>query len=336
MRSKTFGGALALSLTILVTVAACSTSAVVDEPGSIEPSSLETADTEPKNVGAPDERPQEAVSFSGKPLFRFDIPQERLSEVESQIAELEAKAGKSEEDYINLGYLYVSAGQFNGAIDLYTRGLERYPDSFKLLRHRGHRYINTRQLDSAILDLERAVELLGDDNTDVFQYRLSGEQFGTYEHWVWYHVGLYHYLNGDYGLAAEAYEKCVSTATNNEVLAGAVDWLYNARMHNGEAGKASEALEAVPEDLDVSPTYSYFQRILVYKGLKTPDEFLDLGKPGEEWDGREITSGYGMANWYKWNGDAAKAQLIYDNILKTPYWSSWAYVVTDREQSRAP
>lgn len=280
------------------------------------------------------QRPQEATSFSGKPLYRFDIPEERLAKTESEIAVLEVKADKSENDYINLGYLYINAGRFNDAIELYTRGLESYPESFKLLRHRGHRYINTRQLDKAIVDLERAVELLGDDNSDVFQLRLSGEQFGTYEHWVWYHIALYHYLNGDYAKAAAGYEKCVSTATNNQVLIGAVDWLYNAYVKNGEPKKAKQALKSVPDDIEVNANYSYYQRVMVYKGLQDPAALLDLDKPGEQWDGREITTGYGVANWYKEQGDKQTAQLIYDNILMTPYWSSWAYVVTDREQSR--
>ena len=177
--------------------------------------------------------------------------------------------------------------------------------------------------------------MIGDEHTDAIQYRLSGDPFGTYEHWVWYHIALYHYLNGDYERAAAGYEKCVTTATADTMLVGATDWLYNAYMKNGEPDKAQAALAYVPDDIDVNPGYSYWQRVQVYKGLAAPDEFLDLEKPGAEWDGREITSGYGLANWYKWNGDEAAAQLIYDNILETPFWSSWAYVVTDREQSKA-
>ena len=283
---------------------------------------------------AENQRHQEATSFGGKPLYRFDIPEERLAETEGKIAELEAKTDKSEDDYVTLGYLYVNAGKFGGAIDLYTRGLERYPESFKLLRHRGHRYINTRQLDKAIVDLEKAVVLLGDDNGDVYQYRLTGERFGTYEHWIWYHIALFHYLNEDYAKAAEAYERCVTTATNNDTLIGAVDWLYNAYMRNGEPAKAEEALKRVPDDIEARSTYSYYQRVMLYKGLSKPEDLLDLAKPGAEWDGREITTGYGVANWYGQQGDEKTAQLIYDNILQTPFWSAWAYVVTDREQSR--
>jgi len=316
-------------------LSACGTSTDA-EPVVVASDAVEAPDTGP-DVGAEQvlERPQEATSFGGEPLYRFDIPAERLAETEAQIAELEAVGDKSEDDFINLGYLYINAGQFNAAIDLYTRGLDVYPDSFKLLRHRGHRYINTRQLDKAIVDLERAVELLGDDNSDVIQLRLSGEPFGTYEHWVWYHIALYHYLNEDFAAAAEAYEKCVTTATNNQTLVGATDWLYNAYMKNGEPEKATAALTNVPDDIEINPNYSYYQRVLVYKGANTPEDFLDLKKPGADWDGREITSGYGMANWYKWNGDPEKAQSIYDKILETPFWSSWAYVVTDREQSRS-
>ena len=105
-------------------------------------------------------------------------------------------------------------------------------------------------------------------------------------------------------------------------------------MKNGEPEKAREALNAVPDDIEVNPNYSYYQRVMLYKGLRNPEDLLDLDKPGAEWDGREITTGYGVANWYKAQGDEDTAQLIFDNILMTPYWSSWAYVATDREQSR--
>ncbi|MEM1434908.1 MAG: tetratricopeptide repeat protein [Pseudomonadota bacterium] len=279
-------------------------------------------------------RPLEATSFGGQPLYRYDIPVEKRAEVYERIAALEAKADKSEQDYITLGYLYIEVGQFQGAIDLYTRGLEAVPTSFKLLRHRGHRYLNVRQLDQAIADLERALELLGDDNKDVVQYRLSGEPFGTYEHWIWYHVALYHYLNGDYAAAAAGYERCVETATANAMLIGAVDWLWNSYQKNGEPEKAKAALARVPADIDIRPGYAYFRRVQLYQGLADPTELIDLSKPGLDWNGLDITLGYGVANWYALQGDSATAQKIFDKILKGGVWNAWAYVATDREQAR--
>lgn len=279
-------------------------------------------------------RVQEAVSFGGKPLYRFEIDAERLAGLESAMNALEQKDALSEDDYVELGRLNIAAGRFKGAIDVYTRGLVDYPQSVKLRRHRGHRYINVRMLDEAIVDLDEAVELMGDAPPQVFQYTPDGEPNGTYEHWVWYHIGLYHYLNENYDEAAAAYEKCLTTANTGNHLIGATDWLYNTYRKNGRPEDAERVIAAIPADIDASPEYSYYKRVRLYKGLVDARDILDMDKPAEDWTGGDITTGYGVANWHKFNGDEEMAQAIYDKILQTPYWSAWAYVVTDREQSR--
>ena len=47
-------------------------------------------------------------------------------------------------------------GRYLHATDVYTSGLEKFPTSYTLRRHRGHRYISTRQLSKAIEDFEMA------------------------------------------------------------------------------------------------------------------------------------------------------------------------------------
>jgi len=277
--------------------------------------------------------PQEAVSFGGKPLYRNPVNAEKLEELDRLIAAVETKADLSEGDYIELGRYYIAGNRFQDAIALYTRGLESHPDSFKLRRHRGHRYINVRELDKAIVDLNQAVELMGDTSSDVMEYDGSGKPYGTYEHWVWYHIGLYHYLNEDFDEAARAYEKCVATAVDNKGLVGASDWLYNAYQKAGKSSEAARVVDAIPADIDADRNHPYFHRVMVYKGIEKPEEVLDFNKPVNQWTGRDVTLGYGIANWYKFNGDEATAKKIYKAILQTPFWNSWAYVVTDKEQA---
>lgn len=275
----------------------------------------------------------EAYSFSGAPLPRPEVPVEVRARTYERIAELEAKAGKSEEDYLTLGYLYVEVGRFRGAIDAYGRGLAAYPDSFRLLRHRGHRYLNTRQLDAARADLERARALLeGEDDAAVPEYRLSGAAFGTYEHWIWYHLGLHRYLTGDPDGAAEAFRRCVSTATQDSFRVGATDWLWNSLQKAGRPEEAAAALAALPRELDVPEGYPYLQRVRVYRGELDPMTLLDLDEPGT-WTGRDVTLGYGIAHWLRLQGETALAERIHERILAADAWNLWAHVATDREQA---
>ena len=321
-----------VTIAVLSLVVGCEQESTMPEASqqpAVEPQS-ETMESAAPGASMP---VQEAISFGGKPLYRNPVDAEKLAELDQLIAAVEMKANLSEDDYIELGRHYISGNRFQDAIALYTRGLEAHPDSFKLRRHRGHRYINVRELDKAIVDLNEAVELMGDTSADVMEYDGSGKPYGTYEHWVWYHVGLYHYLNEDFDEAARAYEKCAATAMDNKGLIGASDWLYNAYQKGGNPAEAARVIDAIPADIDADRNHPYFHRVMVYKGITSPADLLDVNKPANDWGGRDITLGYGIANWYKFNGDADTADKIYKAILQTPFWNCWAYVVTDKEQA---
>ena len=148
----------------------------------------------------------EAISFAGKPLFAPSVDPTLLARADSTIASLKAKSDLTEEDYIQIGLQLVASSRFKASIDNYTEGLAKYPESYKLLRHRGHRYISIRQLENAISDLNRAEELIR-NQPDIPEYDASGQPTGTYQHWIWYHIGLYYFLNQAYLQAAPAYEK---------------------------------------------------------------------------------------------------------------------------------
>ena len=284
---------------------------------------------------APDEaKTPEGRSFAGEPLFSNPVPAERLAELETLAAPFEAKNALSEQDFIELGRLYVAGNRFRDAINLYTKGLKEHPDSFRLRRHRGHRYINLRELDNAIRDLDEALELIGDEHKDALEYNGAGEPTATYEHWTYYHMGLYHYLNADWNAAAAAYQKCVETATTNQAKVGASDWLYNALQKGGLPERAEAVIAVIPEDLDTNREHPYFKRVMVYKGEWDASELIDVEKPADQWTATDITVGYGIANWLKFNGDEEAGEAIHRKILETPFWNSWAYVVTDKEYER--
>jgi hypothetical protein len=54
---------------------------------------------------------------------------------------------------IALGRAQATAWRYSDAIETYTRGIKVAPANAMLYRHRGHRYISTRQFDKAVTDL---------------------------------------------------------------------------------------------------------------------------------------------------------------------------------------
>src|SRR5688572_17781695 len=86
---------------------------------------------------------------------------ERRAQLESDLdgAAKTFASDPSEENTIWLGRRHAYLGQYRRAIGVFSDGIARYPRSYKLLRHRGHRYITLREFDRAIADLSRAAEL---------------------------------------------------------------------------------------------------------------------------------------------------------------------------------
>ncbi len=78
-----------------------------------------------------------------------------------------------------------------------------------MYRHRGHRYITLREFDKAIADFNKAVELI-EGTDDIVEPdgapNAAGIPTSTLHTNIWYHLGLAHYLKGDFAAALLAYE----------------------------------------------------------------------------------------------------------------------------------
>src|SRR5262245_13495760 len=148
----------------------------------------------------------------------------------AQVAEADKKLAadpKNIELLIALGRAQATVWRFRDAISTYTRGIEIAPTNAMLYRHRGHRYITTRQFDKAIADMGRAAEL-------------DSKSFD-----IWYHLALARYLKGKFDEAAAAYEKAYDAAEKDDSRIAASDWLYMSYRRAGDKKKAERALERI-------------------------------------------------------------------------------------------
>lgn len=271
----------------------------------------------------------EAISFSGKPLVAKQADPKSVAMCDSIVAVIRSKADITEDDYVDMGRAYVSISQFRKAIDIYSQGLSKFPNSYKLLRHRGHRYINLRQLDRAITDLNRAEKLIRNEG-EVYEYDAAGKKGATYQHQIWYHIGLYHYLKKDYSASAEAFEKSRATSHAGGDMAGASDWLYNAYMRAGKASKAKAVLKPFTLTFVIeNKDYPYYRRLLLFNGEIKPEALVDKNKPIDQMTLLEMTKLYGLANWYRYKGDMTTAQELYKKILESKEWAGFAYAAAE-------
>lgn len=288
-----------------------------------------------QQVNSPDITGAEAISFSGKPLFAPKADSVIIYKTDSAIQAISSQTELTEDDYIKLGQQYVSSNRFKAAVNIYSKGLDKFPGSFKLLRHRGHRYISTRQLDKALVDLNRAEELIR-DLPDVPEYDASGNTTGTYQHWIWYHIGLCYFFNQAYIQAASAFENCLAASRNNKNIVGASDWLYNIYMRLGEKDKAQKLLAPITPDFDTDREHPYFKRVMLYKGYLTPEELVDVNQNPSKTSVGDVTKMYGLANWYAYHGEQDKAMELYRKIVQSESgWPGFAYAAAEKELTLA-
>jgi tetratricopeptide (TPR) repeat protein len=267
----------------------------------------------------------ETMGFSGQPLYANPADSMAVIKHDSLVKALALKGPLTEDDFITIGRSQVAIGQFRGAVETYSGGLLRFPDSYRLLRHRGHRYINLRELDKAITDLNRAEELIR-SQPDVYEFDAAGKPGPTYQHNIWYHIGLVHFLKRNFTAAAEAFEKSLATAYKGNDKAGASDWLYNCYMRAGMNDKAAAVAKPFTMEFDIEPKdYPYYRRLLLFNNVIQPSELVNEAKPGDSLTLNDMTKMYGLANYYLYHGDTAKAQSLYAKVLQANAWQGFAY-----------
>jgi tetratricopeptide (TPR) repeat protein len=279
----------------------------------------------------------EAVSLLGTPLARPVLPDSTRRKYEAALADArqrhEADPGDADA-IIWLGRRTAYLGRYRDAIDVYTRGIQRHADDARLYRHRGHRYITIRQFDRAIADLERAASLVAGRDDEIEPDGLPNARnmpTSTLQSNIWYHLGLAYYLKGDFERALRAYRACLDVSKNPDMLVATSHWLYMTLRRLSRLAEATRVLDPIRADLDVIENGAYHRLLLMYKGELPVDSLLPSAA-GTALD--DVTTAYGVGNWYLYTGDAARAAEIFRRIVATGNWAAFGAIAAEAELAR--
>ena len=225
-------------------------------------------------------------------------------------------------------------GNYEKAIEIFTMGIEKHPNDARMFRHRGHRYISTRQYDKAITDFEQAATLTQGQPDQVEPDGLPNKRnlpLSTLQGNIWYHLGLAYYLKNDMENALRAYSNRTVTERYDDNIVSGGHWLYMILSRMGKTKEADDAIAKVTKEMDIIENSSYHTMCLFYKGLLQESE-LQAGDPQSS--SANVLS-YGLGNWYLYKKqDTVQARKYYGQLLEHGNKYSFAYLAAEADWER--
>jgi len=240
------------------------------------------------------------------------------------------KQGGNADSTIWLGRRTAYLGNYKDAIRIFSEGLSRYPTDARFFRHRGHRYITIRCFDEAIRDLDRAASLVKSKPDQVEPDGLPNERnvpTSTLQTNIYYHLGLAHYLKGEFDPAYAAFMQAFNIAKNADMQVAAANWVFMSAMRLGKSKEAAQFIGKIPDNLDLIENADYYKLIRLYQGKMKPEDLLKEAASN-------ATIGYGLGNWYLYNGRREETMKIFRQIVAGDQWASFGYIAAEAELKR--
>ena len=266
------------------------------------------------------------------------VSAEAQRDLETKLNEARALFEKeqSADNIIWFGRRTAYLGRYKDAIRIYSDGIKKFPADGRLYRHRGHRFITLRCFGDAIADLEQAAKLIKGKPDEIEPDGLPNARnipTSTLQSNIWYHLGLAYYLKGDFERALASYREAEKVSQNPDMLVATTHWLYMTLRRLGRDKEASKTLAPIKNDFELIENVDYYKLIRVYKGQLDPANlWLEISQRTNSLS--NATLGYGLGNWYLYNGQRADAEKVFRQVTAGNQWSSFGYIAAESELKR--
>lgn len=251
-------------------------------------------------------------------------------------------ARRDEASAIWVGRRLAYLGRYEESVAWYGERLADFPDSYRLLRHRGHRWITLRAFERAQADLERAWELAQPHPDAVEPDGLPnarGIATGTDHTNILYHLALAQYLQGAFAPARRNWELChraaVLGANGADMQVAAAYWQHLARARADERAQGPDGAPEGPgdlargiaPDLDIVENHAYHRLCLLLTGRLDPAALDE--ESGDELQDASLL--YGLARWHAEQGRPAEARALLERILRDTPPAAFAHIAAEAD-----
>jgi tetratricopeptide (TPR) repeat protein len=258
---------------------------------------------------------------------------------ETKLAEADAvhlEKPNEADSIIWLGRRTAYLGNYKNAVRIFSSGLTLHPADARFYRHRGHRYLTLRCFDDAIADLNKAAALVRGKPDEVEPDGLPNAKnipTSTLQSNIWYHLGLAYYVKGDHKNALRAYQEAQKVSTNNDMRVATTYWHYMTLRRLGKRSDAKKLLNSIRTDIELIENTDYLELLKLNRGEVTPEKLLTTISGDADTLG-SASLGYGIGNYYLYNGNKVKAAEIFRKVVTGNQWASFGYIAAEAELAK--
>ncbi len=190
-----------------------------------------------------------------------------------------------EESYHWLGRRYGYLGMLPQAIEVFSEGLDKFPESYRLLRYRARHLARNYQFEQAIADYNLAAEIL-ENHADSYEpngiANALNITISTFKQNIPYYLAQTSMATGDYETTVRGMDEAMDTPVHFAELeqdVAAVYWKYMGLRKLGRHAEAEEAIKMIPDEAELIENDQYHRAVNYLKGLYTRAEFLEIADP---------------------------------------------------------
>lgn len=264
-----------------------------------------------------------ATSLIGTPLTIPEYPAATQKMLDEDIAIAEAAlriAPDREGSHIWYGRRLDYAGRICDAVDAFSAGIAKFPNSYKLYRFRARDLTRTRKFKEALADYEKALALMR-DTPDSFEPdgmpNPIGLTISTYRGNIVYYHAQTSFATGDYPTMVTGMAKSVDLSADfarDDMRVPTAYWTYLAYRKMGEHAKARAAIDAIEPGLKLIENFAYYQAVQIMQGRLDPASLKDT---------RDSTIKFAIAMERRFAGDEAGAKALLTEIVRENPQGHW-------------
>jgi tetratricopeptide (TPR) repeat protein len=212
---------------------------------------------------------------------------------------------------------------------VFSRGLEKFPDSYRLLRFRGRHLARSREFERAIADYERAAALI-ENVQDSYEpdgiINARHQYLGSYRANIHYYLGQTSWAIGDYAAVVRSMERSSAEplVQHSDRLVATTYWQFLALRKLGRHDAATKLVEAVPDNLELLENHTYYEGVRFFKGTLSEQELL----PRADSIGK-----FAIAMQKHFSGEEMVAEQMWKEIIEDSaqgFWPAESELLTAR------